>query len=64
VDFLDGDWIERSDTRLLPEQSAALEISWPKSGQVKFWLDVDPDDFYHQHVYANLLNKLATPQPS
>jgi hypothetical protein len=57
--MVNGDWIERSDTRLLPGQSATLEISWPKSGRVKFWLEVHPDDFYHQHVYGNLLRELA-----
>jgi len=59
VDFINGDWIERSDTRLLPGQSATLEISWPKSGQVKFWLEVHPDNFYHQHVYGNLLREMS-----
>src|SRR5215471_18157879 len=37
VESVDGAWIERSDTRLLPGQSASLEISWPRSGEVKFW---------------------------
>ncbi len=64
VDSIDGNWIERSDTRLLPGQSATLEISWPKSGQVKFWLEVYPDDFYHQNVYPNLLHELATDSAS
>ena len=59
VDFIDGDWKERFDTRLLPGQSATLEISWPKSGQVKFWLEVHPDDFYHEHVYGNLLHEMS-----
>ncbi|WP_187435690.1 multiheme c-type cytochrome [Bradyrhizobium hipponense] len=59
VESVDGDWIERSDTRLLPGQSAMLEIAWPKSGRVKFWLEIYPDDFYHQHVYSNLLRELA-----
>ncbi len=59
VEFVDDDWIERADTRLLPGQSATLEISWPKSSRVKFWLEVQPDDFYHRHVYPNLLDELA-----
>ncbi|WP_161491837.1 multiheme c-type cytochrome [Bradyrhizobium centrolobii] len=64
VASVDGDWIERSDTRLLPGQSATLEIAWPMSGRVKFWLEVHPDDFYHQHVYDNLLHELAADSAS
>jgi hypothetical protein len=64
VELVDGDWVERFDTRLLPAQSATLQISWPKSGQVKFWLEVYPDDFYHQHVYGNLLRGLAADSAS
>jgi len=64
VELVDGDWVERFDTRLLPAQSATLQISWPKSGQVKFWLEVHPDDFYHQHVYGNLLRGLAADSAS
>jgi hypothetical protein len=63
VESVNGDWVERSDTRLLPEQSATLEIAWPKSGQVKFWLEVSPDDFYHQHVYPKLLHELPAHSP-
>ncbi|MGQ0681816.1 multiheme c-type cytochrome [Bradyrhizobium sp.] len=59
VEMVDGDWVERSDTRLLPGQSATLEISWPESGRVKFWLEVYPDDFYHRQVYPNLLRELV-----
>lgn len=59
VEMVGGDWVERSDTRLLPGQFATLEMTWPKSGRVKFWLEVSPDDFYHQHVYGNLLRELA-----
>lgn len=63
VESINGDWVERSDTRLLPEQSATLELAWPKSGQVKFWLAVSPDDFYHQHVYSELLHELPADSP-
>ena len=59
VESVGDDWIERSDTRLLPGQSATLELFWPNSGRVRFWLEVYPDDFYHQHVYPELLHELA-----
>jgi len=64
VEFVNDDWIERFDTRLLPGQSVMLEISWPKSGVVKFWLEVDPDHFYHQQVYPALLRELPSDDPS
>ena len=52
------EWIERSDTRLLPGQSASLEIPWPDSGAVRLWLEVQPDDFYDHQVYDGLLRDL------
>lgn len=58
VEFVDGDWVERSDTRLLPGQSAMLEVAWPVSGRAWFWLEVHPDDFYDHDVYDGLLRDL------
>lgn len=58
VEFIGGVWVERSDTRLLPGQSATLDLRWPKSGRVRLWLEVHPDDFYHNNVYNGLLHDL------
>jgi hypothetical protein len=58
VESVGGDWVERSDTRLLPGQSATLELPWPKSGAVRLWLEVYPDDFYDHDVFDGLLRDL------
>lgn len=64
VEFAGGGWVERSDTRLLPGQSATLEISWPPSGRVRLWLEVHPDDFYDHDVYDALLRELPSGSPA
>lgn len=48
-------WIELSDTRLLPGQSAAIELNWDGSDRIKTWLEVIPDDFYESHVFPDLI---------
>jgi len=58
VESIDGNWIEHADTRLLPGQSATLEMPWPSSGTVRLWLEVHPDDFYDHSVYDGLLRDL------
>ena len=50
-----GHWIELSDTRLLPGQSAAIELNWDGSDRIKTWLEVIPDDFYESHVFPDLI---------
>lgn len=58
VDYDGSDWKEVSDTRLLPGQSAKVEIVWGNAGQARVWLEVRPDDYYHTDVYAQLLKDL------
>ena len=58
VESIDGDWIEHADTRLLPGQSATLQLPWPRTGVVRLWLEVHPDDFYDHDVYDGLLRDL------
>lgn len=58
VEVVGAEWVERSDTRLTPGQSAVLKMPWPTSGRVRLWLEVDPDDFYHRSVYGDLLRDL------
>lgn len=64
VEFTGGNWVERSDTRLLPGQSATLEMPWPASGRLRMWLEVHPDDFYDHDVYDDLLRELAKDGPA
>lgn len=58
VESVNGEWVERFDTRLAPGQSASLNLPWPASGRVRFWLEVHPDDFYDHDVYDGLLRDL------
>ncbi|RAU23904.1 hypothetical protein CU669_02195 [Paramagnetospirillum kuznetsovii] len=58
VEFDGSDWHEISDTRLLPGQSAAVEINWRDATRAKVWLEVQPDDFYHSVTYAQLRRDL------
>jgi mono/diheme cytochrome c family protein len=53
-------WIELSDTRLLPGQSAALEIPWGDSTRVKVWLEIAPDNYYETEVYPALVQALQS----
>jgi hypothetical protein len=56
----DGDqWHELSDTRLLPGQSAAIELPWNGYDRVRVWLEVLPDDHYESEVYPDHLARLA-----
>ncbi|MFQ5347596.1 MAG: multiheme c-type cytochrome, partial [Rhodothalassiaceae bacterium] len=58
VRFAGGRWVEESDSRLLPGDSATLRFPWPSSGRVRLWLEVAPDDFYDHEVYDALLGGL------
>lgn len=55
VRFDGNQWIEISDTRLMPGQSASLDIGWPKSGRIRVWLEVFPDNYYETQVYPSIL---------
>ncbi|TAN76305.1 MAG: hypothetical protein EPN20_02100 [Magnetospirillum sp.] len=58
VEFDGTDWRELSDTRLLPGQSAAVEIAWKDARRARVWLEVRPDEFYHAVTYAQLRRDL------
>jgi hypothetical protein len=60
----DGVWTELSDTRLLPGQTATLEIAWGAARRVRFWLEIHPDDFYDHEVYDGLLAALPKGGPA
>ena len=51
-------WSEASDTRLLPGQTASLELPWNGSLRIRAWLDVFPDDYYENAVYRELMETL------
>lgn len=64
VEAVNDEWIERFDTRLLPGESATLDISWPPSGRVRFWLEIHPGDFYDHDVYDGLRRDLPRGSPA
>ncbi|EME69542.1 hypothetical protein H261_12849 [Paramagnetospirillum caucaseum] len=53
-----ADWHEISDTRLLPGQTASVEITWKDAERARVWLEVRPDEFYHAVTYAQLRRDL------
>lgn len=55
VNYDGTQWTELSDTRLLPGQSAAIELPWNGSNRIHVWLDVIPDDFYATQVFPGLI---------
>ncbi len=58
VEYDGADWREVSDTRLLPGQTASVEIAWKDAKRARMWLEVQPDDFYHSVTYAQLRRDL------
>jgi hypothetical protein len=55
VHYDGAQWTELSDTRLLPGQSAAIELPWNGSNRIHVWLDITPDDFYATQVFPRLI---------
>ena len=58
VRYVTDRWVELADSRLLPGQSATIELSWNGSDRVRVWLDVVPDDFYEREVFPSLIEAL------
>ncbi len=56
-------WVELADTRLMPDETASLDLPWGERREVKVWLDVLPDDFYHREVYPDVLKDLEGGSP-
>ena len=63
VVFEGGEWIEKHDTRLLPEQKATLLAPWAGGDRIRAWLEIHPDDFYDHDVYDGLLAELPKNSP-
>jgi len=59
-----GEWIEVSDTRLLPGQAAALDIVWNGGDRARVWLEVLPDFSYATEIYPHLLEALPPASPA
>jgi hypothetical protein len=57
-------WIELSDTRLLPGETASLDFPWGDHSRVRFWLDIYPDDYYRREVYPDLERELDPNSPA
>jgi hypothetical protein len=64
VGITGGRWVEYSDTRLLPGETASLMLSWQGGGRIRMWLEVHPDDFYDHQVYDQLLDQLPSGGPA
>jgi hypothetical protein len=58
VRYEGGQWIEISDTRLLPGQAASLNVRWNRNDRIRVWLEVIPDHHYEIEVYGDLLETL------
>ncbi len=63
VGYAGGRWLEYSDTRLLPNESASLELNWGDSNRIRMWLDIYPDDYYEHEVYGDLVTEYAAGSP-
>jgi len=64
VGYDNGVWRELSDTRLMPSQSAAIELPWSGYERARFWLDVIPDRYYASAFYPALLKDAPLDAPS
>jgi hypothetical protein len=62
--YVNDEWVELSDTRLMPSQSAVIEIPWNGHDRVRMWLEVIPDFYYSAAVYPELLKNAQLDQPS
>ena len=59
VSYANNDWTEISDTRLLPSQTAAIELPWNGYDRIRVWLEVIPDYYYATQVFPLLDNAPA-----
>jgi hypothetical protein len=64
VHYANDNWTETSDTRLMPSQSAAIELPWNGHDRVRVWLEVIPDHDYAMEVYPALLKDAPLDRPA
>lgn len=55
VEYAGAQWVERSDTRLMPGDTATLFLPWRGRSRARVWLEVYPDDYYDHQVFDQLL---------
>lgn len=60
VRYVNDDWKEYFDTRLMPSETAALELPWNGYDRIRVWVEVLPDAYYATEVFPVLLK--STPQ--
>lgn len=64
VQYANNDWTEISDTRLMPLQTAAIELRWNGADRIRLWLEVIPDHYYATQVYPALLQNAPLDSPA
>jgi hypothetical protein len=64
VRYVNDEWKEYSDTRLMPAETASLEFLWNGYDRVRVWLEVLPDAYYAAEVFPGLLASGQQNQPS
>ncbi len=52
-------WQELSDTRLMPQQHVDLKLDLMADQEALVTVDVEPDAFYHDHVYPSLFSLIG-----
>jgi hypothetical protein len=55
VRYVNDEWKEYSDTRLMPSESATLELPWNSYDRIRVWIEVIPDAYYATEVFPVLL---------
>jgi hypothetical protein len=64
VRYVNDEWKEYSDTRLMPSESASLELPWNGHDRIRVWVEVLPDAYYATEVFplllTNALNNAST----
>jgi hypothetical protein len=58
VRYEDNHWVELSDTRLLPGQTATVALDWNGNSRIRTWLEVIPDYYYGHEVFPEQLASL------
>jgi hypothetical protein len=64
VRYANNVWTEISDTRLLPSQTAAIELPWNGADRIRVWLEVIPDHYYATQVFPALLQDAPLDRPA
>lgn len=55
VRYINNEWKEYSDTRLMPSETASLELPWNGYDRIRVWMEVLPDAYYATEVFPVLL---------